>query len=270
VSLVSFLFLFCAGVVTGTLGALLGIGGGLFLVPFLVLALNLPMHQAIATSIVAVIATSSAGATMNLERRAVHIRLGMVLEIATVVGAIAGGLTASHLSAAILTKLFSVVLLIVAGLMMRKLLRSGEHERLSTEGVLPSTFHDEATGATIAYAVRRMPALMAVSFIAGNLSGLLGLGGGFFKVPAMTIFGGVPMKAATATSNFMIGVTAAASAFIYFSHGHLNPFIASVTVLGVLSGSYFGIKLNRRIHSSVIAWIFAAVLVIASVQLYFK
>lgn len=266
----SFLILYCAGVVTGTLGALLGIGGGLFLVPFLVLAFNLPMHQAIATSIVAVIATSSAGATMNLERRTVNIRLGMVLEIASVIGAIAGGLTASQLSASVLTKLFSVVLLIVAALMIRKLRRQGEQEHIFTDGVLAATFHDEATGATIAYSVRRVPALMAVSFVAGNLSGLLGVGGGFFKVPAMTIFGGVPMKAATATSNFMIGVTAAASAFIYFSHGHLNPFIASIAVLGVLSGSFLGVKLNRRIHSSAIVWIFTAVLVAASIQLYLK
>ena len=274
-SLLSFLFLFCAGIVTGTLGALLGIGGGLFLVPFLVLALDLPMHQAIATSIVAVIATSSAGATMNLERQTVNIRLGMLLEIATVIGAIAGGLTASRLSASVLTKLFSGILLLVAALMIRRLLISNSDESVASvrseeHDALRGMYRDEATGTTTLYGVRRVPALLAVSLIAGNLSGLLGVGGGFFKVPAMTMLGGVPMKAATATSNFMIGVTAAASAFIYFSHGHLNPVIASAAVLGVLAGSYLGIKINRRMHSSVVTWIFAIVLVGAAVQLYLK
>ena len=112
--------------------------------------------------------------------------------------------------------------------------------------------------------------MMLVSLVAGNLSGLLGIGGGFFKVPAMHILSGIPMKAATATSNFMIGVTAAASAFIYFSHGHLNPVIAASTALGVLGGSLLGVQINRRLKSNVLTWIFIIILLAVSIQMYLR
>jgi uncharacterized protein len=111
---------------------------------------------------------------------------------------------------------------------------------------------------------------MLISIIAGNVSGLLGVGGGIFKVPAMHMLSGIPIKAATATSNFMIGVTAAASAFIYFANGHLNPFIASVAALGVLAGSMVGVYISRRVNSKALMWIFAFVLLGISVQLYLR
>lgn len=258
------------GFVAGTFGALLGLGGGVFLIPFLVFITGLPMHQAIATSIIAVIATSSAGAAMNLERRTVNMRLGMLLEIATVSGAILGGITANYLSAGILTRLFSGLLLSVAILMVWRVRRNNGREIISTEGVLPGSFVDNATGETIHYGVKKVPVSLAISLVAGNVSGLLGVGGGIFKVPVMNMLSGVPMKAATATSNFMIGVTAAASAFIYFAHGHLNPFVASTAALGVMVGSMTGIRINRRIRSTALSWIFAIVLLIISIELLLK
>ena len=266
----SFLPLFLGGIATGTIGAMLGLGGGVFLVPFLVLVLGLPMHQAIATSLVAVIATSSAGAAMNLERHTVNLRLGMLLEIATVAGAILGGLTANYLSGDILKKVFSLVMLIVAVFMIRRGRQKNEDDHVSEDGVLPGSFHDQATRQTVTYTVKRIPAVMLVSLVAGNLSGLLGVGGGFFKVPAMHILSGIPMKAATATSNFMIGVTAAASAFIYFSYGHLNPVIAASAALGVLCGSFLGVQLNRRLKGTLLTWIFAVLLLVISVQMYLR
>ncbi len=269
-TLTIFLTLLAGGFATGTIGALLGLGGGVFLIPFLVLVLHMPMHQAIATSIIAVIATSSAGATMNLERRTVNLRLGMLLEIATVFGAIIGGVTANLLSGAVLTKLFSGLLLIVAVLMMRRARKSNEDDQIRTDGVLPGEFMDDASGRVVRYTVTNIPAMMGVSCVAGNVSGLLGIGGGIFKVPAMHILSGIPMKAATATSNFMIGVTAAASAFIYFAHGHLNPGVAAAAALGVLAGSIAGIRLGRIIRRDVLAWIFAIVLLAVSLQLYFR
>jgi uncharacterized protein len=270
VPIISFISLLLGGFIAGTFGALLGLGGGVLLIPFLVMVLGVPMHQAIATSIIAVIATSSAGAAMNLERRTVHMRLGMLLEIATVTGAILGGITANYLSAGVLTKLFSGLLFLVALVMIWRARQHQGQELIAASGVLPGTFIDDASGKIVQYTVKKVPAAMLISLAAGNVSGLLGVGGGIFKVPAMHIISGIPMKAATATSNFMIGVTAAASAFIYFSHGHLNPFIASAAALGVLAGSMAGVRISRRIHSNVLTWVFALALLGISIQLYLK
>jgi uncharacterized membrane protein YfcA len=264
------MFLLFGGFVAGTFGALLGLGGGVLLIPFLVIVLGVPMHQAIATSIIAVIATSSAGAAMNMERRIVNMRLGMLLEIATVCGAILGGITANYLSATVLSRLFSGLLFIVAIIMVVRSRQNNGAETTNTQGVLSGTYQDGATGESITYAAKNIPAILGISLIAGNVSGLLGVGGGIFKVPAMHMIAGIPMKAATATSNFMIGVTAAASAFIYFAHGQINPFIASTAALGVLAGSMTGVRISRRIHSKALTWIFAVALLGISLQLFFK
>jgi len=268
--IISFILLLLGGFVAGTFGALLGLGGGVLLIPFLVMVLGVPMHQAIATSIIAVIATSSAGAAMNLERHIVHIRLGMLLEIATVTGAILGGITANYLSANVLAKLFSGLLFLIALVMIWRMRQYTGQEPIYTDGTLPASFYDDTNGKIINYTVKKLPAAMVVSIVAGNISGLLGVGGGIFKVPAMHILSGIPMKAATATSNFMIGVTAAASAFIYFAHGHLNPFIASTAALGVLAGSMTGVHISQKINNKVLTWIFTLALLGISIQLFFK
>jgi uncharacterized membrane protein YfcA len=264
----SFLLLVVGGGVAGTIGAMLGLGGGVFLIPFLALVIGLPMHQAVATSILAVIATSSAGAAMNVERQVVNLRLGMVLEISTVLGAIFGGLTANMLSGQALSHIFASLLIIVSFIMIWRVRHVRQNHTAPEEGLFPSSFKDESSGEIVSYSAKRVPAVFLVALVAGNISGLLGVGGGIFKVPAMNIISGVPIKAATATSNFMIGVTAAASAFIYFSHGHINPFVASPAVLGVLGGSFLGIKINRRIRGSLLTWIFAAVLFIIAVRMF--
>jgi uncharacterized protein len=269
-SIHSFIFLLAGGFIAGAFGALLGLGGGVLLIPFLMMVLGIPIHQAIATSIIAVIATSSVGASMNLERRLVNMRLGMLLEIATVSGAILGGITANYLSANVLTKLFSGLLFLVALIMIWRIRHRSGQKTTYTNGVLSGTFIDDATGESVAYTVKKVPAVLCVSLIAGNVSGLLGVGGGIFKVPAMHILSGIPMKAATATSNFMIGVTAAASAFIYFAHGHVNPFVASTAALGVLVGSMTGIRISRKIHSNVLTWIFIVALLGISIQLFLR
>jgi uncharacterized protein len=269
-STVSFLLLVLGGAIAGTFGAMLGLGGGVFLIPFLSLVFGLPMHQAIATSILAVIATSSAGAAMNVERQTVNMRLGMVLEIATVIGAILGGLTANVLSGQTLSRVFAALLLIVSFMMIwRTKLATGSAVQ-AEPGSFASSYRDDATGKVVSYSAKHVPAVLAVSLIAGNVSGLLGVGGGIFKVPAMHIVAGIPMKAATATSNFMIGVTAAASAFIYFAHGHLNPLVVSPAVLGVLGGSFLGVRVNRRIHGTSLTWVFAVVLFLVSIRMFFR
>jgi uncharacterized protein len=250
------------------MGAMLGLGGGIFLVPFLALIVGVPMHQAIATSIIAVIATSSAGAALNVERQTVNVRLGMLLETATVSGAIIGGITATMLSGAVLARIFSGILFLVASIMAWRSLRHDGGDIISLDGPIPGQFFDETSNTMVNYTAKRIPAAMLVSVLAGNVSGLLGVGGGIFKVPAMNLVCGIPMKAATATSNFMIGVTATASAFIYFSQGHVNPVVASSAVLGVLVGSFAGVWVGRRVNTRMLTWIFIGVLLFVAVELF--
>lgn len=263
-----------AGGLTGVLGAVLGTGGGVFLVPMLVLVLGVPMHMAVATSLMSVVATSSAVASVNVERGTANMRLGMTLELATTLGALAGGLTAGLLSARALEGLFSVVLLPVAFLMWRgragrrtdtvepSAPREGGCENL---GALGARFHDEAEDRDVAYRVDRLPAGMGIAFVAGNLSGLLGIGGGVFKVPALNLLCHVPIKAAAATSNFMIGVTAAASAFLYYGRGEVHPSLTASAVLGVLGGSALGSVLNRYIGGKAVRSLFAVLLGLVAV-----
>ena len=267
----SFFFILSGGFVTGILGALLGIGGGVFFIPYLVLFLNIPIHQAIATGIVSVIATSSAAASVNVERKFTNIRLGMVLEVATTIGAILGGVSANVLSGSALSKIFGILLFVVAFLMIRRI-RLGEGDARSTEdqGWLRGAYYDPAIQKEVKYTVRRVPLGLTISFLAGNLSGLLGIGGGVIKVPAMNLFCAVPMKAATATSNFMIGVTAVASAFIYYAHNQIHPVITSTAVIGVLFGSMVGTTISAKVSARTITLIFTVVLLILALLMILR
>lgn len=271
------LALVTAGAVTGVLGALLGTGGGVFLIPILVLGLDLPMHHAVATSIVSVIATSSAVASANVQHGVANMPLGMTLEIATSIGAIAGGLTAAVVSPTALEGLFAATLLPTAVMMWRRgptqpapPLSSAEpapDSAATRSSRLAGRYYDAATRREIVYRPRRMWAGMLISLVAGNLSGLLGIGGGVFKVPALHLVCDVPMKAAAATSNFMIGVTATASAFLYFGRGEVRPAVTAAVVLGVLAGSAAGYSFNRFVRGSFLRRLFAVLLVAVAVQM---
>ena len=264
-------WLLLTGSAVGVLGAILGIGGGIFLVPALVLIFHIPVHHAIATSIVSVIATSSAVASTNVEKGLANMRLGMTLEVATVLGAMSGALTAGWLSEATLLRIFAVVLLVVAVLLGWK---SSKGERAATlnsqytmlddqpndPGLLGASFYDPAEGKQISYRVRKTPLGFLASLVAGNLSGLLGVGGGFIKVPVIHLVCSVPMKAAAATSNFMIGVTAVASAFIYFGRGEVRPALTATVILGVLVGSFIGSVVSQRLPGRLVQAIFAVFL----------
>jgi uncharacterized protein len=279
--------LLAAGAVTGILGAILGTGGGVFLIPVLVLWMGVPMHFAVGTSILSVVATSSAVASTNVERGTANMRLGMTLEIATAAGAIAGGLTAHWLSPRALEGLFCLVLLPTAFFMWRG--RTGHALAAPGAGATPGTaqppreasapvelgplgasYYDESEGGEVTYRVRRLWAGLGISFLAGNLSGLLGIGGGVFKVPALHLVCGVPIKAAAATSNFMIGVTAAASAFLYYGRGEVRPVLTATIVLGIMAGSALGSILNRRVGGPAVRKLFAVVLVLVSFQMLYR
>ncbi len=264
-----FLLVVLAGVVTGVLGALLGIGGGIFLIPVLVIGFALPMHEAVAASVITIIATSSTAAAVYVDKGISNIRLGMSLEVMTTIGAVLGGLTANYLPGDTLRKFFAVFLLAMAALMISRLRKGASaHIAYDPTAAISGRYFDEAERCEVRYSVRKLGASMAVSLLAGNISGLLGVGGGLIKVPVMHIISGVPMKAATATSNFMIGVTAVASAFIYFSHGNVNPLYTAAAVLGVLGGSMLGTRLGARIKSMWLMLLFVLLLLATAVRMF--
>jgi uncharacterized protein len=255
------LVLFLSGVAAGLLGALLGLGGGVFLVPLLVLVLHLPMRLAVGISLTTVIATSSVVTSGRLGRSLVNLRLGMVLEVATTAGGLTGGIVAAMLAPATLQRMFGVVAVVAALAMLGRLERRNV---LLGDGVdigrLGGRYFEEESGAIVAYRVRRLPLAMGVSFLAGSVSSLLGLGGGIFKVPALNVWCGVPLRAAAATSAFMIGVTATAGAVIYYGRGEIIAWMAASAVLGVLAGSRAGFKLGARARAKWLKLLLAGIL----------
>ncbi|HEY3246385.1 MAG TPA: sulfite exporter TauE/SafE family protein, partial [Phycisphaerae bacterium] len=184
------LLLTAAGVVVGIFGALLGIGGGVFLVPVLVLMVHVPIHEAIGTSLVCVIATSSAVAATNLERGLVNIGLGTTLELATTTGGICGGITANLLAAQQLMIIFAITLVVVAALMglKQRMVLKNPRTLESDRGLLGGYYLDPASGREVGYRLRRLPVALGTSFVAGNVSGLLGIGGSILTVPSLNLF----------------------------------------------------------------------------------
>ncbi len=255
------------GLFVGILGSMLGIGGGVLLIPILTGLLNLPIKVAIGTSIVSVIATSSAAGSVYVGRGMSHTRLAMLLEIATTLGAMAGGITAVLISGRALSGIFALVLLYVSYSMGRARI---EDVNAQPTGLLDTSYTDPLSGKQVNYGVRNLPAGMGASFLAGNISGLLGIGGGVVKVPVMTLIMNMPMRAAVATSNFMIGITAATSAVIYYQHGYVNPQFAVPTALGVLFGAQLGSRLGGRIQSGRLKQIFRWLLLLFAIEMVYK
>jgi uncharacterized membrane protein YfcA len=256
------LAILAAGAVAGGFGALLGVGGGVLLVPFLNLVLGFPLPAAAAISLATVIATSSSVTAGRSGRHLINLRLGMTLEVATVAGSLVGGVTAHLLAESTLQRLFGVVSIAVAAVVIGRMNRRNVLlEPTADPGRLGGRFYDQDSGGTVTYRVTRLPVALLVSFAAGNVSALLGVGGGIIKVPALNAWCGVPMRAAAATSALMIGVTAAGGAIIYYGRGDLSPLAAAPAVLGVQFGSWAGLHLGRRVPVSWLKVLMAAVLV---------
>jgi uncharacterized membrane protein YfcA len=258
-----------AGVLAGGLGALLGIGGGVFLVPFLNSVIGLPIKVAIATSLMTVIATSSAVSAGTAGRNLINLRLGMVLEVASAAGGLAAGLTFEHLSERALFIWFAVVTAAIAALMITRLDRRNVLDASIDPGTLGGRYFDEESGREIVYRVKRLPVAMMVSTTAGIVSGSLGIGGGILKVPTLIAWCGVPLRAAAATSALMIGVTALASVPIQYANGYIHPPLAAAAVLGVLAGSRAGLYFGGRAKARSIKLLMAVVLASVSI-LYFS
>jgi uncharacterized membrane protein YfcA len=257
------LIIFAAGAVAGSLGVLLGIGGGIFLVPFLNLGLGFPFTTAAAISLTTVIATSTAVSARRAGDQLINLRLGMVLEVATVAGSLLGGVTAQLLTQATLQRLFGSVAAVVAAVMIGRMgSRNVILDPSADPGALGGRFHEDESGGVVTYQVKRLPVALLASFFAGNMSSLLGIGGGVIKVPALNAWCGVPLRAAAATSAFMIGVTATGGAVIYYGHGQLVPPLAAAAVLGVQGGSWSGVRLGARAQAKWLKLLMAVVLLI--------
>ena len=257
--------IFLVGGLAGGLGALLGIGGGVFLVPFLTLFLHVPIQYAIPISLATMIATSTAVSAGTAGRQLINLRLGMLLEVATAAGGLVGGLSAGFLSSRALHMLFSIVTM-ASGLTM--LGRLGRRNISVDPGIdtgrLGGRYYEEESGGMVTYRVKRLPVALAASFVAGNISTLLGIGGGTVKVPALNAWCGVPLRAAAATSAFMIGVTATSGAVIYYGRGQIVPELAAAAVLGVRLGSWAGLRIGSRATTRWLKLLMAVVLFVVS------
>jgi len=263
--------IFVGSVLAGFLGALTGLGGGVVIVPLLTVVFGVDIKYAIGAALVSVIATSSGAAAAYVREGYSNVRVGMFLEIATTVGAIAGAAIAIYLRASVIAIVFGVVLLYSSYLSFRQ----KEHD---AEDVVPGRMatwlrmdgsYPTAAGMT-SYHVRNVPGGFALMFVAGVLSGLLGIGSGAVKVLAMDQVMKLPFKVSTTTSNFMIGVTAAASAGIYLSRGYIDPGLAMPVMLGVLSGSLIGARVLAGAKVRVLRVVFTIVIAVLGVEMIFN
>ena len=272
--MIAAVLMFLAAVVAGTFGSMLGLGGGIIVIPVLTLLFKVSMKEAIAASIVTVVATSTSSAVVYVGKHMTNVRLGMVLEMATTVGALIGGFTVAYLSPSILRILFTALLIYTGYTLIKK---AGKEKAASDEVYIQmpedasqDEIDEHISNGRTPYTIKNYPAGMGASLFAGAISGLLGVGGGLIKVPAMRLVMGVPMKIAIATSNFMIGVTAATSALIYYSHGMINPVITAPSVLGVLLGAQFGTRLVRKMNVKILTWLFVGIIIFTAVQMIIK
>ena len=268
-SLVTFL----GSCLAGLLGSLTGLGGGVIIIPLLTLILGVDIHYAIGASLVSVIATSSGAAAAYVKEGITNMRIGMFLEIATTLGAvIAGAFLINYIkNTNILEVVFGAVLIFSAFMSLKKKINHEEHgnnkglaAKLRLNGNYPTT-----EGLSF-YTVRNVVGGWFMMLLAGILSGLLGIGSGALKVLAMDNIMRVPFKVSTTTSNFMIGVTAAASAVIYFQKGYINPGIAAPVMLGVLIGAMFGAKILVKAQTKWLRYGFAIVVTYLAIQMIYN
>jgi len=268
------LLAFLISAAAGVLGSLLGLGGGIIVIPVLTLLFKIDIRYAIGASIVSVIATSSGAAAAYVRERMTNLRVAMVLEVATVSGALSGAFLAGQIKGRWLYIIFGLVMGYSAIMMFRKRNQIVTEEFVAAPWAdwlkLHSSYYDEALKREINYRVARTRVGLALMYMAGVVSGLLGIGSGALKVPAMDLAMRLPIKVSTATSNFMIGVTAAASAGVYFMRGDIDPFIAAPVAAGVVMGATLGSRLLGVLQSRAIRITFVAVLLWVSLQMLIR
>jgi uncharacterized membrane protein YfcA len=262
------LLMFGTSIGAGLLGALTGLGGGVVLVPVLTILFKIDIRYAIGASLISVIATSSGAAAAYVREGFSNIRVGMFLEIATTLGAIFGAYLAAKISTHAIGIIFGIVLLYSAYASFRTQRASGSAVPDALGARLRLSGTDPESGST--YTAQHVPAGFAIMGLAGTLSGLLGIGSGAVKVLAMDQAMRLPFKISTTTSNFMIGVTAAASAGIYLGRGYIDPGLAMPVMLGVLAGSLLGAKLLVKARVATLRLVFALVIAALGVEMIYN
>jgi uncharacterized membrane protein YfcA len=277
------------GLVAGVFGSLLGLGGGILIVPLLTIGFGLPVREAVGVSLISVVMTSGASAAVYLERDVANLRLGMFLELFTATGAVIGGAIAFLVDERFIAGLFAVLMLYVALTMARAALTARTTKPAPAEAPVsavaapsdpePSShvptrvdrgparrgFIDRLSRGD--YRVRHVPIATVVSVFAGVLSALLGVGGGIVKVPIMNLLMGVPLRVATATSNLMVGITASTSAIVYLLRGGIDPFVAGPTAVGVFLGATLGSRSSHRVDLRILRWLFVVVLLYTAYEM---
>lgn len=258
-------------IAAGFLGALTGLGGGIVVIPMLTLLFGVDIRYAAGAALISVIATSSGAASAYVRDGYSNLRVGMFLEVATTVGAVVGATLAAYISGSSIAVIFGVVLLASAYISSRKRQDPKGDEppdRLATWLRMDSTY--PTPSGLQAYRVRGVPPAFGLMLLAGTLSGLLGIGSGAVKVLALDWAMRLPFKVSTTTSNFMIGVTAAASAGVYLSRGYIAPGLAMPVMLGVLIGSLVGARVLQKVDSSALRRLFTAVIVVLGVEMIYN
>lgn len=265
------LLVFIASLAAGGFGAVVGVGGGLVLVPVLSVGLGVPLHNAIAASLLGVICVSTTASASFLRSGLADRRLGLRLLGATAFGGIIGGFIAGLLDARFLAGVFGVVLVLVAVQMLRGQ-RGKVVDAVGEPGWMEFdwSYVEPTTGEEIAYRARNIGPAVLVSVFAGALSGLLGIGGGVVNVPTMNVLMGIPIRVATTTSTYMLAATAAASAVLYFSRGDVDPALAAPVVVGVFIGARGGAWLAPRLPHRTLTLLFAAVAAFFAVQMFLR
>jgi uncharacterized protein len=262
--------IFAGAIAAGFLGALTGLGGGVVIVPLLTIAFGVNIRYAIGAALVSVIATSSGAAAAYVREGYSNVRVGMFLEIATTLGALAGTVVAVYLHASMIAIIFGVVLIYSAYASLKQQPHATQDSasdplasRLRMDSSYPTEHGFES------YHVRGVPGGFVLMFVAGVLSGLLGIGSGAVKVLAMDRVMKLPFKVSTTTSNFMIGVTAAAGAGVYLSRGYVDPGLAMPVMLGVLLGSILGARVLAGAQVRVLRWVFSGVIGALAVEMIY-
>lgn len=260
--------------VAGLVGSMLGLGGGIIIVPALTLLFGHDFRTAVAASAVAIIATSTGATVAYLRDHITNTRIAMFLETGSTLGALSGAFIAGYMPTRFLFLLFALLMAYSACSMFRarktELPDGVVPDRLSQRLRLSGSYYDKALGRTVTYqATGTLPGLFLMC-VSGALAGLLGVGGGAFKVPAMDMVMRLPIKVSTATSNFMIGVTAAASASVYFVRGDVEPLVAGPVALGVLGGAMLGSRLMVKLKGSTLRLLFIPLLVYVAFQMAWK
>ena len=267
-----FIGLVAAAVAASTIGSMLGLGGGVFLVPMFTLFFDIDPKVAVAASAICVVTNSVVGSSVHIRSGFTNLRLAMLLQVTTATGAIVGALIALEVGATLINVMLGVVLLYAAISMLRqrRIAPAPPDESAPDPHRLRESYRDAATGTIVTYQPEKLAAGMAISGGAGVLSGMLGIGGGVINVPVMNLLMKIPVKAAAGTGSFMVGMTAVATAAVFWAHDQVNPNVVVPAMIGVFLGGQFGSRVTRRVHTDRLVILFVVVIAYLGISVLLK